>query len=223
MSSVNTPAAPSDLTARARIRDAAIRRFAEEGMTASLRAIASDADVSAALILHHFGSRAGLRKACDEYVHSEVLRAKSSVLQPTGSGTALLVELAGVEGYAVLVGYVLRAVQAGDDFTAELVEGMARDTLTYLEEGERAGTVRPSRFPEDRARMIVDWSLGSLLLNMPTPDGRLDLATLPTTLRTYTEALMGPGLEIFTEPLLTDSSLLEAYLTYRDTTPEETP
>ncbi|TQL50911.1 TetR/AcrR family transcriptional regulator [Ornithinicoccus hortensis] len=223
MSSASTTAVQGDLTARARIRDAAIRRFAEDGMGASLRSIATDAGVSAALILHHFGSRAGLRQACDDYVHSEVVRAKSSVLQQTGAGSALLVELAGVEGYAVLVGYVLRAVQAGDDFTAELVEGMVRDTLTYLEEGVRAGTVRASRFPEDRARMLVNWSLGSLLLRMPTPKGRLDLAALPATLRRYIEELMGPGLEIFTEPLLTDPSLLETYLTYHDSTPEETP
>ena len=37
----NDPAA--DLTARARIRDAAIRRFAADGMAAPLRAIAADA------------------------------------------------------------------------------------------------------------------------------------------------------------------------------------
>lgn len=208
-----------DRTARARIRDAAIRRFAQDGMGATLRSIAGDAGVSAALILHHFGSRDGLRRACTAHVHEEVLRAKSSVLRPGGAGTALLAELAAVEQYTPLVGYVLRSVQSGDASSNELVEGMVQDTLAYLAEGERLGTVSPSRFPEARARMLVHWSLGSALLNLPTPEGQLDLESLPTTLRAYTEEIMGPGLELFTEPLMTDRTLLDAYLSTRDEPP----
>lgn len=202
-----------DRTARARIRDAAIRRFAQDGMGASLRSIAGDAGVSPGLILHHFDSREGLRRACDEFVHREVLRAKTSVLQPSGAGMALLAELAAVEGYAVLVGYVLRSVQAGDASTDQLLEGMVQDTRAYLAEGERLGTVSTSRFPEGRARMLVHWSVGSLLLNMPTPGGRLDLETLPATLRAFTERVTGPALELFTEPLMTDRTLLDTFVT----------
>ena len=62
---------PEDLSTKARIRDAAIRRFAADGLGASLRAVAADAEVSPGLIMHHFGSRAGLRAACDEYVLAE--------------------------------------------------------------------------------------------------------------------------------------------------------
>lgn len=59
----------SDLTARARIRDAALARFGADGIAgASLRAIAADAGVSPALVVHHFGSKEGLRRACDEHV-----------------------------------------------------------------------------------------------------------------------------------------------------------
>jgi TetR/AcrR family transcriptional regulator, regulator of cefoperazone and chloramphenicol sensitivity len=57
-----------DLTARARIRDAAIRLFAEKGIgAASIRDIAQEAGVSSGLLRHHFGSKEGLRDACDEY------------------------------------------------------------------------------------------------------------------------------------------------------------
>ena len=48
----------SDLTARARIRDAALARFGAEGIAGtSVRAVAADAGVSPALVLHHFGSK----------------------------------------------------------------------------------------------------------------------------------------------------------------------
>jgi TetR/AcrR family transcriptional regulator, regulator of cefoperazone and chloramphenicol sensitivity len=60
---------PSDLTARARIREAAIILFADKGIErASIRDIAQAADVSSGLLRHHFGSKEGLRDACDEYV-----------------------------------------------------------------------------------------------------------------------------------------------------------
>ena len=54
----------ADLTAAARIRDAAIEQFGEHGFGVGLRTIAEAAGVSAALVIHHFGSKDGLRKAC---------------------------------------------------------------------------------------------------------------------------------------------------------------
>ncbi|MGW0809049.1 TetR/AcrR family transcriptional regulator [Nonomuraea sp. NPDC002799] len=66
---MTTPAAPEDLTARARIREAAMRHFGELGYErAGLRGIAETAGVSAGLVRHHFGSKQGLREACDEYM-----------------------------------------------------------------------------------------------------------------------------------------------------------
>jgi AcrR family transcriptional regulator len=56
------------LTARARIRDAAIELFADKGIDgATIRDIAQAADVSSGLLRHHFGSKEGLRDACDEW------------------------------------------------------------------------------------------------------------------------------------------------------------
>ncbi|NUR73688.1 MAG: TetR family transcriptional regulator [Hamadaea sp.] len=60
--------APDDLTARARIRDAAIRLFADRGIAgASVRDIAQAAGVSSGLLRHHFGSKEALRDYCDVY------------------------------------------------------------------------------------------------------------------------------------------------------------
>jgi AcrR family transcriptional regulator len=70
-----------DLTARARIRDAAIRLFTDRGMEkTSILDIAKEAGVSGGLIRHHFGSKDGLREACDTYVFDELLKFKEEVL-----------------------------------------------------------------------------------------------------------------------------------------------
>jgi TetR/AcrR family transcriptional regulator, regulator of cefoperazone and chloramphenicol sensitivity len=56
----------TDPTAKSRVREAALVLFAEDGFAAtSLRAIAASAGVSPGLIVHHFGSKAGLRRAVD--------------------------------------------------------------------------------------------------------------------------------------------------------------
>jgi AcrR family transcriptional regulator len=58
-----------DLTAKATIRNTALRLFAERGPEAvTVRQVAVEADVSPALVMHHFGSKTGLREAVDDYV-----------------------------------------------------------------------------------------------------------------------------------------------------------
>lgn len=61
-------AAPEDLTARARIRNAALRYFTEYGYDrATIRDIARAAGVSPGMVRHYFGSKEELHKACDAY------------------------------------------------------------------------------------------------------------------------------------------------------------
>lgn len=199
-------------TAKARIRDAAILRFAQDGLEASVRSIAADAGVSAGLILHHFGSRAGLRQACDDHVQAAIRDSKSEVMGPVGAPAALLAQLAQLEGYAALVGYVLRCLQAGGELTTRLVDGMVADAVEYLDQGVEAGTISPSRDEVARARLLTDFALGSLLLNLPAGREPIDLDELPGWFAAYSERILLPTLELFTEPLLTDSSLLDAYL-----------
>ena len=50
-----------------RIRDAAIGLFGQHGANGtSLKTVATEAGVSQALVIHHFGSKEKLRAACDE-------------------------------------------------------------------------------------------------------------------------------------------------------------
>ncbi len=212
---LNMGSTPGDeLTARARIVRAAVRRFAADGVSAPLRAVAADAGVSAGLIIHHFGSRDGLREACDAHVLAVARENKAPVLGGGGAG-AMLTQLAQVEGYAPVVGYVLRRLQAGGPLATQLVDGFVSDAVEYLRQGEAAGAVRPSRNPEARARVLTEQALGALLLQLPAQQEHLDLDELPGWLRAYSERIVGPLLEVYTEPLLTDRSLLDAYVASR--------
>src|ERR1700735_2154278 len=88
-----------DLTAAARIRDAAIEQFGEHGVAVGLRSIAEAAGVSAALVIHHFGSKVGLRKACDDYVAEEIRNSKSEGLRSADPST-WFAAMAEIEEYA---------------------------------------------------------------------------------------------------------------------------
>jgi TetR/AcrR family transcriptional regulator, regulator of cefoperazone and chloramphenicol sensitivity len=70
-----------DLTARARIRDAAVGLFAERGVDGTtIRDIAKAADVSPGLVRHHFGSKEALRDACDAHVLDRIVRIKEQAV-----------------------------------------------------------------------------------------------------------------------------------------------
>src|ERR1700740_3710142 len=94
-----------DLTAAARIRDAAIEQFGEHGLGVGLRSIAEAAGVSAALVIHHFGSKDGLRKACDDYVAEAIPSGKSEAVRSSDPAT-WFAAMAESEEYAPLMSYL---------------------------------------------------------------------------------------------------------------------
>ncbi len=202
----------ADLTARARIRDAAIRRFGADGFGASVRAVAAEAGVSPGLVIHHFGSKDGLRAACDEHVLRVIREAKTETLVKPGPGDVIS-QLAALDGYAPLVGYLVQALLAGGDLAVALLEQATADAEEYLREGVEAGTVRPSRDPAARARFLAHVGMGALLVHVrlhPPRDG-----DFRPVLRSYMDAMALPALELSTEGLLTDRSMLDAFLAYR--------
>jgi AcrR family transcriptional regulator len=78
--------ASDESTACARIRDAALRLFAEHGVgRATIRDIAAAAGVSSGLVRHHFGSKEALRDACDAYASEQLARLREQLF---GAGRA---------------------------------------------------------------------------------------------------------------------------------------
>src|SRR4051794_28422509 len=116
-----------DLTTTARIRDAAIEQFGAQGFDVGLRGIAKAADVSAALVIHHFGSKDGLRKACDDYVAESIRQVKSESIQSTDPAS-WLAQLADIESFAPLTAYLLRSLQTGGDLAKMLWRNMIDNT-----------------------------------------------------------------------------------------------
>ena len=65
-----------DLTARARIRDAAVELIGRDGFDGlTVRVVAKQAGVSPGLVIHYFGSKDGLRAECEEFVGDRIHEA----------------------------------------------------------------------------------------------------------------------------------------------------
>ncbi|NUT47879.1 MAG: TetR family transcriptional regulator [Saccharothrix sp.] len=189
----------SDLTARARIRDAALARFGADGIAgASLRAVAADAGVSPALVVHHFGSKEGLRRACDEYVLAAI----------NAGGEVDLGALGEVLRAATPVRrYLARALLDGTDAASALFEGIVERTGRWLADGEAQGWVRPAADARARAVTYVSWLLAPLLLGDQV--GRV-LGGDPAETAVAVRGARA-GLEMLTHGLFTDDRWLTAF------------
>src|SRR5207245_5340745 len=100
----------SDLTTKARIRDAALKLFGSEGVAAtSLRGVARAAGVSPGLVVHHFASKQGLIRAVDEAVLTRINLALSEVPIDGSPGDL-------IEGRAEVVGAFMRGQPALFDY-----------------------------------------------------------------------------------------------------------
>ena len=197
-----------DLTAVARIRDAAIAQFGEHGFGVGLRSIAEAAGVSAALVIHHFGSKDGLRKACDDYVAEEIRSSKSESMRSSDPAT-WLTAMAEIEDYAPLVAYLVRSMQSGGELANTLWRTMIANAESYLEEGVQTGILKPSRDPQARAKYLAITGGGGLLLYLQMHETPTDLRAV---LRDYARDMVLPSLEIYTEGLMTDRSMYDAFL-----------
>ncbi|OBJ20370.1 TetR/AcrR family transcriptional regulator [Mycobacterium colombiense] len=202
----------ADLTAAARIRDAAIEQFGEHGFGVGLRAIAEAAGVSAALVIHHFGSKDGLRRACEDYIAETIRGTKSEALQSNDPAT-WFAQMAEIEEYAPLMAYLVRSMQAGGDLANMLWRRMIDNAEEYMEEGVRAGTIKPSRDPKARARYLAITGGGGFLLYIQMHETPTDLRAV---LRDYSRDMVLPALEVYTEGLLTDRTMYDAFLAAED-------
>jgi AcrR family transcriptional regulator len=198
----------ADLTATARIRDAAIAQFGEHGFGVGLRTIAEAAGVSAALVIHHFGSKDGLRKACDEFVAEEIRNEKSAAMQSNDPAT-WLGAMAEIESYAPLMAYLVRSMQSGGELATMLWQRMIDNVEEYMQEGVQAGTIKPSRDPQARARYLGITGGGGFLLYLQMHKTPTDLRAV---LRDYASDMVLPALEVYSEGLLTDHTMYDAFL-----------
>lgn len=208
MSSVDPdgPAA-EDLTAQARIRNAAIARFVRDGFEkANLRAVAADAGVSIGLIFHHFGNKAGLRAACDEYVLREGTRRGRAAGRPEMMQGLLGEYLSSPEEYRLLVQYLGRTIQESSPNAAAIVDTLVAESEAVYRAGDADGTMHPSSDPRAQAVLGVVFSMAVLTMPPVLTRALGHEEFGPEVLR----RLSVPTMELFTRGLYTDHTFLEA-------------
>lgn len=208
-----------DRTTAARIRDAAVARFAREGFGVGLREIAEEAGVSLGLIRHHFGSKEGLRQACDEHVLGVMGRLQAERVHAKDPTASFLAQIAAVDEYVVIVEYVLRAVGEGGEFARTFLTGMIDTSREYVDAGVAAGLIKPSRDEAARVRYLTLNAIGGMMLEFAMADDRDAVQRW----RRYVRDVAGVGLELYTQGLLTSGEMLEAYTAHQSETTERPP
>lgn len=195
-----------DLTTRARIRDAAVRLFGGEGFDAtSVRAVAREAEVSPALVLHHFGSKDGLRHACDRYVIDELFDRKHELAH--GDVAASIGRwLADIEQFQPMIDYLARMLTSASPAADELFDALLAGTSRMLDEQIAAGVVRA---PTDRAVTALYVTAQGLAPLVVRHQLTRTLGVDPLSAEGVRRATI-PLLELYTHGLYADDRLLRA-------------
>lgn len=172
---LNVRSVDDDLTARAIIRNAALQLFAEQGPDAvSVRAIASAAGVSPALVLHHFGSKAGLRQAVNTYAAERIdvliNESEESVAELFAGGSPDAI--AGLFASAFppdspLAAYLRRLLLTADPAGVALFRRWFDQSVQLLDAMVAGGLARRSDDPMVRAGFMLAADMALLLLREP--------------------------------------------------------
>jgi TetR/AcrR family transcriptional regulator, regulator of cefoperazone and chloramphenicol sensitivity len=187
-----------DLTARARIRDAALRLFAERGIDgATIRDIAKAAGVSAGLVRHHFGSKEALRDACDAHALERLMRIKEqAVLEGQMANPGFLPAVHPT--VLLLYRYLARSMVDGSAAAASLFD----ELVELAEQWLASHHPDVSADPRGYAAVLVAMQTGLLVLHenlsralgadIFSPEGHLRMSR--ATVDFYSHPLLSPEL-----------------------------
>ncbi|MQY20120.1 TetR/AcrR family transcriptional regulator [Nocardia macrotermitis] len=166
---LNPRATNEDLTAKARIRNAAMDLFAQYGESrVSLRAVAAEAGVTLGLVQHHFKTKAGLREAVDQLVSEYFYQAVHSV-----PNTGTPAEVAGARDEAVremlrenpaVVNYIRRAVLEPEPARLKFLERQVELVRSEVVALREAGLASTSRRESTQVVAVLVRQFGELLL-----------------------------------------------------------
>jgi AcrR family transcriptional regulator len=150
---------PEDLTAYARIRNAALELFATRGSAGTtIRDVARAAGVSPGLVQHHFGTKAGLRKAVDEFVLADALATITDLPDDLDERS---VEFASRMGAVVrdrpeAVLYLARAASEGSELGLEAFREIVEFGVPQFRAMERRGQLSPD--------LDLEWAVIQMLV-----------------------------------------------------------
>ena len=212
-----------DMTTKARIRDAAIERFPRDGYKGTtVRAVAADAGVSPALVVHHFGSKERLHQACDEHVLRSLTETKIAAMERGDYANAKAIE-ASYQMLEPAIRYIAWTLTVGGDTAARLFDEAAEDLAIELREGIKRGVVTDIDDVDKQAAVLAAMRLAGLAfhdhlsrafgVNTLTTEGLIELA--PYALRLFSG-------ELFNQQVIADASQAVEELTTNETVKEKT-
>lgn len=165
---------PDDRTARARIRDEALRLFGDRGPDAvTVRDIAAAAEVSPALVVRHYGSKDGLRDAVDDHVARifEVILGRVSdpggadgPFDPAALPTLAEVVAEHLPADSAIPAYLGRMLLAGGPVGAALFRRLHVLSRQALADLSKAGLAAEGADPAVRAAFLLVNDLAVLIL-----------------------------------------------------------
>lgn len=163
--------APVQLSSTDRIRDAALRCFAAQGISATtIRAIAEAAGVTHGLVQHHFGNKAGLIDAVDDHVlrifgealESNPLPVPATPTDDFGSLGGRFSKL--IHDYPDVVDYVGHALIEGNRIGDVIFDGLLEISARQRDTFAAAGLTRPDLDPDWAALNPLMLRLGPIML-----------------------------------------------------------
>jgi AcrR family transcriptional regulator len=158
----------NDLTTSARIRNAALELFASRGVAGTtIRDVATRAGVSPGLVQHHFGTKAGLRQAVDEFVLGVAAETVRDL--PTGGDVNerfaefgnRMAAVAGDHPAALL--YAARSAGDGDEAGLAMFQAFVQIGDEQLRQLADAGQIPQGTDLEWLSLHLVVFNLGSVL------------------------------------------------------------
>jgi AcrR family transcriptional regulator len=175
----------SDLSARTKIREAALSLFGSEGFGVSVRTIAGAASCSPGLVIHHFGNKDGLREAVDQSVMETLLQRFRGIpkeLPADELSRSMGDAFADVIGASPVVRrYIRRSLLEGTPASQTIFDELLALTNASLGQLQRAGGLRESSDPQWRPYQLLFVILGTVLLE-------------PAIQRHFDQSVYEPGL-----------------------------
>ncbi len=162
-----------DRTARAIIRDEALRLFADRGPDAvTVREVAAAAGVSAALVIRHYGSRDGLVAAVDDHVVTTLERvlgeladpASGSPLDPAAAPGLVEAVFGRLSSGSALPRYLGRMLLDGGPAASSAFRRLHEAAQGALEALVAQGVASPGADPAVRAAFLLANDLAVIML-----------------------------------------------------------
>jgi AcrR family transcriptional regulator len=167
-SMLNIRTADEDLKAAAVIRNAAMRLFADRGAAGvTVREIAAAAGVSPGLVMHHYGSKDGLKEAVDRRAVAffEELIGELSRIGEQGGSASLAELFAGrLEDEPAMTDYVRRLLADGGEAADALFARLFEATVAGMRSLVAAGIARPAQDERIRTAFLLANDLSVVLL-----------------------------------------------------------